>query len=77
MNKYHEGCEYKINVSLGDHECLGQEEVEQGGHHRPAQLPGEEVGARVAEAGRHHVPHHVDLAADTESYLLVLGTAEL
>ena len=67
----------KIKVSLSDHECLGQEEVEQGGHHRPAQLPGEEVGARVAEAGRHHVPHHVDLAADTESYLLVLGTAAL
>ena len=65
----------KIKVSLSDHECLGQEEVEQGGHHRPAQLPGEEVGARVAEAGRHHVPRYVDLAADTESYFVIRTAA--
>ena len=65
-----------MQFSLGDHERLGQEEVEQGGHHRPAHLPGQEVGARVAEAGSHHVAQYVDLAADTESYL-VLSTAEL
>ena len=65
-----------MHVSLGDHERLGQEEVEQGGHHRPAHLPGQEVGARVAETGRHHVAQYVDLAADTELYL-VLSTAEL
>ena len=65
-----------MQFSLGDHEGLGQEEVEQGGHHRPAHLPGQEVGARVAEAGSHHVAQYVDLAADTESYL-VLSTAEL
>ena len=64
-----------MQVSLGDHECLGQEEVEQGGHHRPAQLPGQEVGARVAEAGRHHVANNIDFAADTESYFVIRTAA--